>query len=68
MICLTRERIRTNECFDEFLEKVLQIARKHDIKGRFLLGMNEVGSDDGHFHDFPEMLSQQNYLKFLILW
>ena len=29
LTCLTRERIRTNECFDEFWEKVLQLARKH---------------------------------------
>ena len=31
LTCLTLERIRTNECFDEFWEKVLQLARQHDI-------------------------------------
>ena len=71
LTCLTVERIRTNECFDEFWEKVLQLARKHGINEPTLPRKSkvparyEVGSEDGHFHDFPKMLFQHNYFEVL---
>ena len=68
LTCLTLERIRTNECCDEFWEMVLQLARKHDIneptlpRKRKAPARYEVGSEDGYFHDSHKII-----LKFLIL-
>ena len=71
LTCLTLERIRTNECFDEFWEKVRQLARKHDIneptlpRKRKVPARYEVGSEDRHFNDSPKILFQQNYFEVL---
>ena len=73
LTCKTLERIRTDEAYDLFWEKVSLLQTKLDVSDPVLPRKRkapvryEVGSSDGHYPETPKALYRQHYFQCLDL-